>query len=77
MPRAFHATQEPTGEIRIGRVNPVEGVQNAFTFKDAAEMRDALSESYTQDDLDLLFHELAKAGSLIFHVGSLKARPQK
>ena len=65
--RAFHATREPTGQITVRRVNSLEGVSDTFTFKDADEMRSALSESYKPHDLELLFHELAKAGSVVFY----------
>lgn len=73
--KAFHATQEPSGAITVRRVNPQEGVTDTFTFKDEAEMRNTLSETHVPDDLDLLFHELAKAGSVIFHAESLNGQP--
>jgi hypothetical protein len=77
IPRAFHATLEPSGEITVRRVNQVEGFANAFTFKDEAEMEDALRESHSPDDLHLLFHELTKSGSVIFYAGWPKGQPRK
>jgi hypothetical protein len=49
----------------------MDGVTDTFTFKDEAEMREALGESHSLDDLHLFFHELAKSGSAIFHAGRM------
>jgi hypothetical protein len=46
-------------------------------FKDADEMRIILSECYQPDELRLLFHDLDKSGSVIFHAESLKLQPKK
>ena len=77
IPLTFHATQEPSGEITIRRVNPPEGITDTFTFEDEVEMRSALSESHSREDLYLLFHELAKSGSAIFHARWIKGKPKK
>lgn len=74
IPRAFHATQELRGVITVRRVNALEGVSNIVTFKDRAEMRDVLSASYEPDDLDLHFHELDRAGAVIFYAASLELK---
>jgi len=75
--RAFHATQEATGEITVRRVNPSEGISDIFTFKDADELRSMLAESYKPRDLELLLHELAKEGCVVFYAESSKGQPKK
>ena len=73
-PVPFHGSStllKPSGEITIRRVSPMDGVTDTFTFKDEAEMREALGESHSLDDLHLFFHELAKSGSAIFHAGRM------
>jgi hypothetical protein len=74
--RAFHATLEASGEVTVRRVNPTKGVPSIFMFKDAEEMRIVLSECYKPEDLQILFHDLNKIGSVIFHA-SLKIEPKK
>jgi hypothetical protein len=45
-------------------------------FKNVEEMRSVLRECYEPEALQLLFNDLDKSGSVVFHVDPLKHQPK-